>query len=125
MSKFRILKQALNPAVLQRAKELRQEMTPAEQHLWAELRTNRLSGFHFRRQQIIGNSIVDFYCRTANLAVEVDGGIHLSQMAADAERDQRLAELGIKVLRFRNEQVETDLASVLGAILKECRLRGI
>jgi len=98
-------------------------MTPAEQCLWTELRTNHLGGFHFRRQQIIEKFIVDFYCRSANLAVEVDGGIHLGQLAVEGERDQRLAELGIKVLRFRNEQVELDLENVLAAIMQECKLR--
>jgi very-short-patch-repair endonuclease len=57
---------------LQRAKELRREMTPAEKLLWNELRANKL-GVHFRRQQVIAGFIVDFYCHKVGLVVEVDG----------------------------------------------------
>jgi very-short-patch-repair endonuclease len=60
---------------LQRAKELRREMTAAEKILWQEIRTNKLA-VHFRRQQIIKGFIVDFYCHTAGLVIEVDGDIH-------------------------------------------------
>ena len=60
---------------LQRAKELRRDMTPAEKILWQELRGNKL-GVHFRRQQVIAGFIVDFYCHKAGLVVEVDGDIH-------------------------------------------------
>jgi very-short-patch-repair endonuclease len=57
---------------LQRSRELRREMTPAEKLLWQELRANKL-GTHFRRQQVIAGFIVDFYCHKADLVVEVDG----------------------------------------------------
>jgi very-short-patch-repair endonuclease len=60
---------------LQRARELRREMTPAEKLLWHELRANKL-GVHFRRQKIIAGFIVDFYCHKAALVIEVDGAIH-------------------------------------------------
>ena len=60
---------------LQRARELRRDMTPAEKILWQELRSNKL-GIHFRRQQIIAGFIVDFYCHKGGLVVEVDGDIH-------------------------------------------------
>ena len=60
---------------LQRAKELRREMTPAENLLWKEVRANKL-GVHFRRQQVIQGFIVDFYCHRAGLVVEVDGDVH-------------------------------------------------
>ena len=60
---------------LQRARELRREMTPAEKILWQELRGNKL-GVHFRRQQIIAGFIVDFYCHKVGLVIEVDGDIH-------------------------------------------------
>ena len=66
---------------LQRAKELRRDMTPAEKILWQELRGNKL-GIHFRRQQIIAGFIVDFYCHKAALVVEVDGDVHDLQKEA-------------------------------------------
>jgi len=79
--------QAIDPAKEQRAKELRRAMTREEAMLWSALRTNRLGGFHFRRQQIVAGFILDFYCHAAGLAVEVDGGIHQLQVEYDAERD--------------------------------------
>lgn len=60
---------------LERSRELRREMTPAEKHLWHEVRNKKL-GVHFRRQQVIDGFIVDFYCHHAALVVEVDGDIH-------------------------------------------------
>jgi len=60
---------------LERAKELRRNMTPAEKLLWQEVRAKKL-GVRFRRQQIIAGFIVDFYCHRAALVVEVDGDIH-------------------------------------------------
>ena len=72
-----------------------------------------MRGFRFRRQQAIGRYIVDFYCRRAQLAVEVDGSSHHSTEAAeyDNQRTQFLNDLGLSVLRFSNEQViyETDV----------------
>jgi very-short-patch-repair endonuclease len=68
--------QQVSPELKARAKELRQEMTPAESKLWQRLRAGRLEGFHFRRQQIIGGYIADFYCHAAGLVVEVDGIIY-------------------------------------------------
>ena len=72
---------------LQRAKELRRDMTPAEKILWQELRANKL-GVHFRRQQVIEGFIVDFYCHKAALVVEVDGDIHDLQQEEDARRER-------------------------------------
>jgi very-short-patch-repair endonuclease len=60
----------------QRAKELRQHMTPAERILWERLRDRRLAGIKFRRQHSIDACIVDFYCAAARLVIEIDGGIH-------------------------------------------------
>lgn len=57
---------------LQRAKELRHDMTPAEKTLWQELRGNKL-GVHFRKQQILAGFIIDFYCHKAGLVIELDG----------------------------------------------------
>jgi very-short-patch-repair endonuclease len=100
---------------LQRARELRQELTPAEKILWNELRENKL-GAHFRRQQVIAGFIVDFYCHTAGLVIELDGGIHDKQIEEDARRDRVLAEMGLRIVRFRNEEILKDLQSVLGKI---------
>lgn len=112
--------QYISPELKARARELRQEMTPAETKLWQRLRANRLGGFHFRRQQIIGSYIVDFYCHAVSLVVEVDGGIHLAQQADDHQRDLYLNNLGLTVLRFTNEQVEHKTDQVISTILEAC-----
>ena len=102
---------------LQRARELRRGMTEEESILWSQLRTHRLHGLHFRRQQVIDGFIVDFYCHSRRLVVEVDGGIHQEQAAHDSERDQILRARELRILRVRNEDVRNDLASVLASIL--------
>ena len=61
------------------AEQMRQEMTPSEERLWGRLRANRLNGLAFRRQQVIGGFIADFYCRVARLRVECDGHAHAAQ----------------------------------------------
>ena len=113
--------QKISPELLARAKAMRRAMTPAESKLWHHLRGNRLGGFHFRRQQIIDGYIVDFYCHALGLVVEVDGSGHLDQEAYDRARDAHLAEMGLKVLRFLNSDVDQDLDCVLDVILHACR----
>lgn len=100
---------------LQRAKELRREMTPAEKILWQELRANKL-GIHFRRQQVIQGFIVDFYCHRAGLVIEVDGDIHDLQKEEDERREKVLSEMGLKIVRFGNDEVMRDLTLVVGRI---------
>jgi very-short-patch-repair endonuclease len=115
--------QKIDSAKLQQAKALRRNMTPAERRLWAELRANRLDGFHFRRQQIIDGFIVDFYCHVASLVVEVDGPVHNEQADQDAERDRILAARGLHILRVRNEEVMQNLEDVLTRIRRVCYAR--
>lgn len=111
-----ITDQKVTQAKVQRAKELRQNMTLAERQLWQQLRANRLDGWHFRRQQIIDGFIVDFYCDKAALVVEVDGPVHQDQREADAQRDAVLQARGLRVLRFSNQQVIDAMQTVLDAI---------
>ena len=81
---------------LQRAKELRREMTPAEKLLWHEVRAKKL-GVRFRRQQVIAGFIVDFYCHRAALVIEVDGDIHDLQRDEDERREKALTGMGLRV----------------------------
>jgi very-short-patch-repair endonuclease len=108
--------QRLAPGIRQRAKELRSTMTAAETALWADLRRDSLDGLHFRRQQIIDGYIVDFYCHSAGLVVEVDGPVHEGQTEYDVERDACLASRGLVVLRIPNQDVERNLQQVLHRI---------
>ncbi|WP_369426718.1 endonuclease domain-containing protein [Waterburya agarophytonicola] len=66
----------MSPQKIKRAKELRQNMTPVEKILWDYLRAKRLNNLKFRRQQIIEEFIVNFYCHSLGLIIEVDGEIH-------------------------------------------------
>jgi len=104
----------------ERAKSLRREMTPAEKILWKELRTNKMNGLHFRRQQIIDKFIVDFYCDQHALILEVDGGIHDLQKEFDAEREADLTARGFRVIRFTNQEIFKDLPTVLKKIVESC-----
>ena len=116
-----VTNQHVHPEMRKRAVELRRNMTPSEKKLWQRLRAGRLEGFHFRRQQIIESYIVDFYCHSANLVVELDGGVHMEQEVYDRERDTKLKDRDLRVLRFFNSQVDQDIESVLGVILAACR----
>ena len=104
------------PEVEQAAKRLRQNLTPAEAKLWEAIRSKRLEGLRFRCQHPVGNFILDFYCPSRKLTIEVDGKIHDSQVKYDAERTSKLAEYGYTVLRFSNERVINHLPEVLAEI---------
>ncbi|MEB3148744.1 MAG: endonuclease domain-containing protein [Sphaerospermopsis sp.] len=115
-----VIGQKIKPDKMQRAKELRRQMTPAETILWEHLRVNRLHGLHFRRQQIIDGFIADFYCHAARLVIEIDGKIHEQQAEYDAERDKVLSARGLRLLRIKNEEVVQELDRVLMLIYQVC-----
>ena len=94
---------------------MRRAQTPAEAWLWERLRQDRL-GVRFRRQFVIGKFIVDFFCPSACLVVEVDGGVHLHRVGRDADRDRILVSMGLRVMRFTNDEVLEDTASVVARI---------
>lgn len=93
-------------ALKDNAAKNRQNMTPAEMALWQQIRGKQL-GVKFLRQYIIGNYIVDFFCPSKQLIIEVDGKYHYAEdnKEFDNIRDNYLTQQGYKVLRFINEQV--------------------
>ena len=99
------------------AKNLRRNMTPWERKLWYEF----LSGYpiRFQRQKAIGDFIVDFYCAKAKLVIELDGSQHYEEKGVenDTKRDAFLNDLGIKVLRYSNLDVNQRFESVCEDIL--------
>ena len=101
------------------ARELRKSSTSAEDLLWQELRNRKAGGVKFRRQHPINNYIADFYCSEKSLIVEVDGNIHNNQDVKeyDEARTNELNSMGIHVLRFTNDQVETNMIAVLNQII--------
>ena len=115
-----VIGQKVTPVKVQRAKELRRQMTQEEKILWQHLRANQLNCLHFRRQQIIDGFIADFYCHAARLVIEVDGEIHQQQAEYDAERDRVLLARGLRLLRIKNEEVRQNLNSVLMRIARAC-----
>ena len=99
------------------AREIRKNMTLSETLLWEQLR--RLpSTFHFRRQHIIGDYIVDFVCLEQSLVIEVDGGYHSEprQIEDDIFRTEKLNKYGFTVLRFKNEQITDNIDEVMRVI---------
>jgi very-short-patch-repair endonuclease len=106
------------------ARTNRKNPTPAESHLWQELRGNKL-GAPFRRQHAIGPFIVDFVCLAAWLIVEVDGGIHqeIGQAEYDGGRTHELQEDGFLVLRFTNDEVLYGTSKVLKTIAEHLTVR--
>ena len=110
-------------AQTRRRQRLRTHGTPAEGRLWRALQRRQLGGFKFRRQFGVGPYILDFYCPAARLAVELDGPVHdTPQRAAyDADRTRALGARAIRVLRFPNALVQSDLDGVCAAILAAAR----
>lgn len=101
-----------------RRQELRNNATSAEAFLWKYLSNSQLNNRKFRRQHSIENYIVDFYCPSEYLIIELDGEVHNNSIAEekDAERDNHLKELGFNVLRFENRLVFDNLNGVLKTI---------
>ncbi len=95
------------------ARQMRHEPTPAENILWQRLRGRRLCGYRFHRQYPIDRFIVDFYCASAALIIEVDGEVHRQQVEADHERENFLTGLGFQILRFTNTQVLNEIDQVV------------
>jgi very-short-patch-repair endonuclease len=105
------------------ARRLRKTMTPQEVKLWVHLRGWRDRGFHFRRQSPRSGHIVDFVCLKQRLVIEVDGGQHAldPQRVLDETRDQTFSEMGFRILRFWNSEIDSNLSGVLERIDSELR----
>jgi len=103
------------PSTQQRARQLRNAATPAERRLWQAIR-NDVLGVRVRRQYVIRGWIVDFYIHSARLVIEVDGSSHDHRADQDALRTAALEAEGLRVMRFRNEEVERNLPGVVAAI---------
>jgi very-short-patch-repair endonuclease len=110
-----------NENLKQRARQLRNNMTDAERYLWAKIRMRQLKGYQFYRQKPIGDYIIDFFCPRAKLVVEVDGSQHFSDETTEYDRirDEYMRSLGLKVLRFTNTEVMTNIEGVIKRIEKE------
>lgn len=99
-------------------KELRSNLTPAEAFLWNELKARKFEGRRFTKQHSIGNYIVDFYCASEKLIIELDGEGHNNPNTKenDEKRTKFLEDLGYQVVRFENKMVFENLSSVFKEI---------
>ncbi|WP_460950124.1 endonuclease domain-containing protein [Spirosoma daeguense] len=97
---------------------LRNDATEAEKQLWQSLKGSQLAGRKFRRQHSVGYFILDFYCPSEQLTIELDGHIHDTSEVKiyDSERQKAIETLGIKILRFRNDDVFQRIDYVLKVI---------
>lgn len=111
----------VNP-LFEQSRRLRREQTQSEYKLWQELRSRRLGNYKFRRQHIIANYIVDFYCAEVKLIVEIEGKIHIKQQDEDLKRKEELVSWGYKLIRFRNREIEENIDLVKEKILRACQV---
>jgi len=107
------------------ARQLRRNLTDSERALWSHLRNKQIYDVQFYRQKPIGGYIVDFYAPGAKLVIEVDGGQHLegSYVQNDRRRDEYLASLGLKVLRFNSSEVMKESDAVIEVICRSVEER--
>lgn len=101
------------------SKELRKNMTDAERKLWQHIRKEQINKYKFRRQQPIGQYIVDFVCQTKKLIIEIDGGQHndTTNIAEDKKRTEFLKQQGYTVIRFWNNEINENINGVLEKII--------
>jgi very-short-patch-repair endonuclease len=105
---------------------LRNNMPPAEQLVWARLKSRQIEGCKFRRQYSVGAFVIDFYSVAIKLAIEIDGESHFQDGAEiyDRERQSLIESAGVRFVRFTNQQVYEELDSVLESISQMiCALR--
>lgn len=110
-----------------RAKDLRKKTTISEKYLWKVLRGTWIQKFHFRRQHPISRFIADFYCHELRLVIELDGDYHQGkeQQEKDLNRTAELENLGIRVIRIKNEEIRISLKKIAEKLGEEIRKRQI
>jgi very-short-patch-repair endonuclease len=108
----------VKPIKLTKAREMRSAPTKSEASMWTALRGNKFHGLHFRRQHVILGYIVDFYCAKLKLVIEIDGGVHNTQIIVDGIRQTALEKAGLRVVRVGSFEVENDIGSVLKILRK-------
>ena len=119
------MNQTNNPKLRKNAQKLRREMTKEERRLWYDfLKQLPLT---VNRQKVIGHYIVDFYCASAKLVIELDGSQHYESegTTSDQERDYALNQLGITVVRYSNSDIDRNFDGVCADLLRRLQLPGI
>ena len=105
-----------NPALKERARQLRESSTLSEVLLWRHLKGKQILGYDFDRQKPVDNFVVDFFCNELMLAIEIDGDTHNYKISQDIERQKRIEGLGVRFLRFTDEEIKQNIEGVLVVI---------
>ncbi|MGM8362757.1 endonuclease domain-containing protein [Flavobacterium sp. ARAG 55.4] len=107
-----------SPEIFSNAKKLRENQTEAEEKLWLAVKDNQIAGYKFRRQHPISIYVTDFYCHALQLVIEIDGKYHLDeeQQIMDQKRTVDIEFQGLKVIRFKNEEIMSNLEEVIDEI---------
>ena len=116
--RFRNLANKVKPWKKALAKKYAKNLTGPEQLLWNRLKDKQL-GVWFYKQKVILGYIADFWCPFAGLVVEVDGPFHAKRKAYDRRRDEAMAAKGILTMRFKTDEVRTNLNAVVSLIRKK------
>jgi very-short-patch-repair endonuclease len=109
-----------SPKLKEYARRLRNKSTKSEIKLWLCIKGKQMKGYDFHRQKPLNYYIADFYCYELKLVIELDGESHLSEEVKlkDSKKQKKLESLGLKVLRFKDEEVFEDIGKVLETIEK-------
>ena len=99
--------------VIELARQMRCNLTPSEKIMWEQLKNKKIDGHRFRSQHPIHRYILDFYCPSKSVAIEIDGDIHKSRKKYDEYRDDYLKSVGIQTLRFENSEVNDNIQKVI------------
>ena len=102
-----------DPRLKERARKLRNNATFSEALLWRHLKGKQILGFDFHRQKPVDEFIVDFFCSELCLAIEIDGNSHNEKFDADIARQCRLESLGVRILRFLDDDVKNNVQGVM------------
>jgi very-short-patch-repair endonuclease len=112
-----------NRNLTEKAKEMAKNMTKAEQIMWFQVLKSKKTNFKWLKQKIIDNYIVDFYCHTLGLVIEIDGNSHNERKEYDKIRTEFLNHFGLKVLRYSNNQVYNNLNFVKNDLFEKIQQR--
>ncbi len=113
-----------NPALEDKAKELRQAGNLSEVLFWNQVKNKQFKGFDFDRQKVIGNYIVDFYCSNCHTVIEIDGSSHDDKKEYDAERDRFLESLGLRVIHIPVQDIMMKMGEVMERLFHHPALQG-
>jgi very-short-patch-repair endonuclease len=104
---------------IERARQMRKDMSKAEATMWSYLKTLRSEGFHFRRQVPLGRYYADFACHHAKLVIEIDGDTHYTPegIAHDQNRDRFIRSIGFRIVRYTNDDVLQNMDGVVVHVL--------